>query len=254
MNFIISASTDIGQKQVNQDSLFVRRIQTGIGEIVFAVLCDGMGGIEKGEVASAELISAFTDWMYTDLPHLLYRTPEDGAVREQWSDVIGEQNRRMREYCLRESCSMGTTVTGLLLTPQRYYIMNIGDSRTYELLGGIRQITEDHTVIAQEVSRGNLTPEQAESAPNRNVLTRCVGIADSAVPDMFYGDTQRYAVYLLCSDGFRHKVTENEMIGQFSLGGITSEADLKRREEYLIGLNKHRGETDNISVITVAVY
>jgi len=254
MNFIISASTDIGRKPMNQDSLFVRRINTSIGEIVFAMVCDGMGGFEKGEIASATLVTAFTDWMYEKLPEILHQTPEDSVIREQWSAVVNEQNDKLREYSHREGCLMGTTMTAMLLTGERYFIMNIGDSRAYEFRKGIRQITIDHTVLAQEVLLGNMTAEEAERAPNRNVLTRCVGVEEFVTPDMFFGDTVRNAVYMLCSDGFRHTITENELVEQFSRGGVSGEADLKRREEHLIELIKQRGETDNISVVTVAVH
>jgi serine/threonine protein phosphatase PrpC len=192
--------------------------------------------------------------MYVKLPGLLNQIPEDGVIREEWSAVISEQNERLREYSQREGYLVGTTATAMLLTRSRYYVMNIGDSRAYEFQGGLRQITIDHTLAAQDVLLGNITAGEAEQSPNRNVLTRCVGIEDYVQPDMFFGETTRNAVYMLCSDGFRHMITESEMIGHFSQAGIKSGADLKYREEYLIELVKHRGETDNISVVTVAAY
>lgn len=252
MDFVISASTDVGiRKAVNQDSLFVRKLYTANGKMVFAVLCDGMGGLKYGEIASAALIEAFTDWMYVSLPKLSQGQLEDHIIRKQWSDVINIQNSRIRDFGMQNSCSVGSTVTAMLLTEKRYYILNIGDSRAYEIADQVAQLTYDHTVVANEVRLGNLTLEQAESAPGQNILTKCVGVAESVYPDMFFGDTKRNAVYMLCSDGFRHKISAEEIRGYLLSERYQDNSAIKNQEEYLIELNKQRGETDNISVITI---
>lgn len=252
MDFVISASTDVGIKRaVNQDSLFVRKLHTSIGKMVFAVLCDGMGGLKYGEVASVALIKAFTDWMYTSLPELSQRPLEDYIIREQWSAVISAQNSKIRDFGLQNHCSVGSTVTALLLTESRYFLLNIGDSRAYEITDNVVQLTFDHTVVANEVRLGNLTPEQAEQAPGQNILTKCVGVAEFVYPDMFFGDTKRNAVYMLCSDGFRHKISAGEIRKHLLTEGHQSVSAIKQQEEYLIELDKQRGETDNISVITI---
>lgn len=252
MEFLISASTDVGIKRtVNQDSLFVRKLHTAIGKMVFAVLCDGMGGLKYGEFASTALIEAFSDWMYTSLPTLSQRQLEDHIIREQWSVVINAQNNRIRNFGIQNNCSVGSTVTALLLTEIRYFILNIGDSRAYEIADQVVQLTHDHTVVANEVRLGNLTLEQAELAPGQNILTKCVGVETSVYPDMFFGDTKRNAVYMLCSDGFRHKISAEEMRGYLLPESYQSASAMKNQEEYLIELNKRRGEKDNISVITI---
>lgn len=253
MEFIISASTDIGtRKNVNQDSLFVRKLATKTGKMAFAVLCDGMGGLERGEVASASLITAFTDWMYTYLPVLSRKSLEDQVIKRQWQDIIVSQNEKIREYGERNHCSVGSTVTAMLLTEERYYLLNIGDSRAYEINETVRRLTEDHTVVANEVKLGNLTEEQAEESPMRHILTKCVGVKKTVYPDMFFGDTKRNSVYMLCSDGFRHNVTPQEMQAQLYQNVMVNGFGLKQQEVYLIDCNKQRGETDNISVITIA--
>ena len=105
MEFYISASTDIGtRRKVNQDSLSVRRLETCTGKMVLAVLCDGMGGLNFGELASGAIVSAFTDWMYRELS-LLSRYPlEDHTIRKQWSDLIAAENSRIRAYGDRYHC------------------------------------------------------------------------------------------------------------------------------------------------------
>lgn len=252
MEFYISATTDIGTKRkINQDSLSVRKLETRTGNMVLAVLCDGMGGLKFGELASASVVSAFTDWMYRDLSMLSQYPLEDHTIRKQWSDLIGVQNCRIRAYGERYHCMTGSTVTALLLTESRYYLLNIGDSRAYEIAEQVTQLTEDHTVVANEVRLGNLTKEQADHSSIQNVLTRCVGVKETAYPDLFFGTVRKGAVYMLCSDGFRHRLTEAEMQGHFLYAVKGGPSEMKRQEEYLIELNKQRGETDNISVITI---
>lgn len=250
----MSAVTDVGiKKQVNQDSLAVRRLLAPIGEVVFAILCDGMGGLEHGEIASCSITSAFCDWAEGVLPQMVCEPVEDSVLREQWTALIQEQNEKIRAYGTENECTLGSTVTALLLTPQRYYVLNIGDSRTYEIGVQVKQLTEDHTVVEEEVRRGNLTPEQAALAPMKNVLTRCVGVTESVYPDLFFGETVRDTTYMLCSDGFRHRVMPEEM--QAWLLPHTQEEieGLEQRAQALVELNKQRGETDNISVIAIYV-
>ncbi len=251
MEFYISATTDIGiRRKINQDSLSVRRLETRTGQMVLAVLCDGMGGLNFGELASASIVSAFTEWMYRDLSALSCYPLEDHTIRRQWSGLIAAENRRIRACGEGYHCLTGSTVTALLLTEHRYYLLNIGDSRAYEITGQVRQLTEDHTVVANEVRLGNLTKEQADHSSIQNVLTRCVGVQEEVYPDLFFGEVQRDAVYMLCSDGFRHRITEDEM-QKYLRRPAEGSLQMKRQEEYLIELNKQRGETDNISVITI---
>lgn len=255
MNFSISATTDIGTKRkVNQDSLFVRKLTTRIGKMVFAVLCDGMGGYQYGEVASALLIGSFTDWMYRELPVLTQRPLEDQIIRKEWGNIIIRQNEKIRSYGDSNNCTVGSTVTALLLTQSRYFLLNIGDTRAYEISKEVVQLTVDHTMIEKEIQLGNMTKEQAESSPVRNVLTRCVGVEKSVYPDMFFGEVQKNAVYMLCSDGFRHHITIDEIREHLWLKRKKDTAGMKHQEEYLIELNKQRGESDNISVITIGTY
>lgn len=255
MDFYISASTDTGiRKKINQDSLFVRKLNTQAGKMVFAVLCDGMGGLKRGEVASASIISAFTNWMYDRLP-LLTVDPTakyDDVIKEQWGRIAELQNDRIRLYGIENHCSIGSTLTAMLLTEKKYFLLNIGDTRAYEITDTVVQLTEDHTVAAEEIRLGNINEEQAERSPIQGVLTRCIGVHNNVQADMFFGEVRKGAVYMLCSDGFRHKITADEMREHLCLETKSDPTIIKSREEYLIELNKERGEKDNISVITIA--
>lgn len=255
MNFIISANTDVGiVKSTNQDSLTSMVINTSQGRMAFAVLCDGMGGLEKGEVASASVINAFRSWAMNDLPLLCSKPLEADTIRSQWESIIWNQNRTIKTYGARQGVRLGTTVVVMLLTQDRYYIMNVGDSRAYELTTGIRQITEDQTFVAREVALGRMTPEQALVDNRRNVLLQCVGASDVVYPDMFTGDVQVNAVYMLCSDGFRHEITDEEVFSMLQPGVLFDENTMQQNTISLIELNKQRQERDNISVALVRTF
>ena len=255
MNFIVSARTDVGlTKTTNQDSLSMRVVNTPQGRMVFAVLCDGMGGLEKGEVASASLIRAFDNWFRNDLSVLCNAPLEDSVIGKQWNDLITEQNDTIKSYGARQGVRLGTTVVAMLLTQDRYYILNVGDSRAYEISDSVKQITNDQTFVAREVALGNMTEEQARVDDRRNVLLQCVGASDQVYPDMFFGETHGNAVYMLCSDGFRHEISSVEIFEKFNPGVLLDENVMNTHSEELIELNKARGERDNISVALVRTF
>lgn len=255
MNFLISGTTDIGTtKATNQDSLSVKLINTSQGRMVFAILCDGMGGLEKGEVASATVIRAFDAWVRNELPLLCNGPIQDHVLRMQWEKIITDLNQKIKIYGARQGVRLGTTAVIMLLTQTRYYILNVGDSRAYEISASLRQITTDQTFVAREVALGNMTEEQARLDERRNVLLQCVGASDEVYPEMFFGDVKENAVYMLCSDGFRHEVSSDEIFEKFRPEALLDETMMQTNATNLIELNKIRKERDNISVALVRTF
>lgn len=255
MDYIISASTDIGlKKKTNQDSLTVKKINTLQGKMVFALLCDGMGGLAKGEVASSEIVEVFNDWVENNLPHICESQITEQIIKMHWEGIVKNQNERIRNYGTKCGINLGTTVVALLITEQKYFLMNIGDSRAYEISDNIVQLTKDQTLIQQEIDLGNLTHEQAKQDPRRSVLLQCVGASEEVTPDFICGDTIEGVVYMLCSDGFRHEITSEEIRNALQPDNMISEEMMKRNMDYLIELNKERMEQDNISVITIRTF
>lgn len=257
MNFIISVATDIGTtKATNQDSFNARVMTTPLGRMAFAVVCDGMGGLDKGEVASASVVNAFCKWAEQRLPDLCESGLTDSAIRADWVGIATEYNEKIKLYGKRcgLASGLGTTVTAMLLTEQRYYIINVGDTRAYEIGDHVALLTKDQTVVAREVELGNLTQVEAETDPRRSVLLQCVGASDEVYPDMFFGDTALNATYMLCSDGFRHEITEGEIYAYLNPTVMTDADGMQRNMEALIELNKQRRERDNISVVTIRTF
>lgn len=255
MNFIISGSSDIGlTKTTNQDSLSIKVFNTKQGRMVFVVLCDGMGGLAKGEVASASVIQAFDNWSRTELPQLSESSIDDVTIRSQWENIVTQQNEKIKAYGAGLGIKLGTTLTAMLLTQKRYYILNVGDSRAYEINNEIKQITNDQTFVAREVALGNMTEEQARVDERRSVLLQCVGASEEVYPDMFFGDVLTNAVYMLCSDGFRHEVSSEEIFNEFQPNNLLNQESMDTASIRLIELNKQRQERDNITVALVRTY
>lgn len=255
MNFIVSATTDIGlTKSTNQDSYSVKVFTTPRGKMVFAILCDGMGGLSKGEVASASVVNAYNKWAETRLPELSREDLQDSDIRADWVRIAVEYNEKIKTYGAQCGASMGTTVTAMLITESRYYIINVGDTRAYEISDSIEVLTKDQTVVAREVELGNLTAEEAERDARRSVLLQCIGASDDVVPDMFFGETKLNATYMLCSDGFRHEISAAEIFEYLKPSMMLDAEGMKRNMDVLIEINKQRQERDNISVITVRTF
>lgn len=253
MEVLTAAYTDIGiKKATNQDSLCVKIAETSFGKVVLAVICDGMGGLSKGEVASATVINRFSDWFEQELPALLAKD-DLNDIEYQWNRMIQEQNQRIAEYGRKVKIQLGTTWTALLLIESKHLLIgHVGDSRVYRMdESRLEVLTEDQTVVGREVRRGILTPEQAKSDPRRNVLLQCIGASKLVTPQFIHGIPTGGEVYMLCSDGFRHMITEDEIYCAFSPNLLVSEGIMLQKAKELVNLNKQRQETDNITVVLV---
>lgn len=255
MDYIVSASTDIGiVKKTNQDSVAVKGITVEGKKCVLGILCDGVGGLQKGEIASATMVKAFSKWMTERMPYLLAKGITDDEIKNEWASLIGKYNDKIKAYGLEHKASMGTTLAAVLLLEDKYYIVNIGDSRVYEIKTEARVLTRDQTIVERELEQGKLTLEQAKKDPRRNILLQCIGVSDKVYPEFFSGEIKKNAVYMLCSDGFRHEVSPEEIYEHFKPENMTTVEQMKKNELALIELNKQRQERDNISVVTIRIY
>lgn len=244
--------TDIGTtKKTNQDAMLIKKANTLYGEVLLTIICDGMGGLEKGEVASAEVILTFSQWFEQRLPGLLAGGLTDEVMNREWSQLVISENEKIKQYGRRCKVSLGTTITAMLFANGRYYIIHVGDSRAYWIGNSIVQITEDQTVVAREIARGMLTPEQAKVDPRRNVLLQCIGASESVAPAFLAGNIEQGANYLLCCDGFRHEITPEEIYGTLNPLVAPEENSMKAGLVRLVEENKVRQERDNISAILI---
>lgn len=254
MEFEFALKTDVGiKKENNQDSCCIREAVTDEGTVFMAIICDGMGGLAKGEVASATLIKVFSDWFETELPLILATDSPLAEVEYRWDRIIKEQNQNIAAYGKSLRIQLGSTITAILILENGQYIVgHVGDSRAYRITNtNIEVLTEDQTVVAKEVKQGRLTPEQAELDPRRNVLLQCVGASRIVNPEFYYGDVQSNECYMLCSDGFRHVITKEEILKAFAPENNKTEAEMSEHISELIELNKFRHENDNITALLI---
>ena len=255
MIYKIAAHSDVGiVKKTNQDSVLVKIAQTNHDKVCLCVVCDGMGGLADGELASATVIREFDQWFINKLPGLL-ETPEFpmDELRVQWDDLVMRQNKKLAKYASGIGTRMGTTVVAFLVVDDKYYIMNIGDSRAYMVSDAIYQLTKDQTYVQYEMDLGHLTWEQAQTHPQRNVLLQCVGASEIIIPEFSHGEYKTGEVYMVCSDGFRHVIAKEEFEKLMEPKKMDTEKALKDVAVYCTELNKSRQEKDNISVILLKV-
>ena len=189
---------------------------------VWAVVCDGMGGANGGNIAS--------------------------ATAELMAEIVVDANMRIFELASRDAelAGMGTTCEFVFVKDTTVHVVHVGDSRTYAIRGGkIKQLTEDHSVVQEMVRRGELTYEEAQHHPNKNFITRALGIKSSVRLDyieanFIYGD-----VLLICSDGLSNHVTTGDMV---KICHENRGDDLINK---LVDCAKEGGGTDNITAMVI---
>lgn len=252
MRFTAIADTDVGiSKDTNQDSVLIKHAETDEGEVLMAIVCDGMGGLAKGELASATVIRAFAKWFDEELPYEI-ENPDMQVIGGKWSLMLKDLNVKIQEYGNKCNADLGTTFSGILFIGNQYLIAHVGDTRVYHIGDTVNQLTTDQTFIAREISRGTLTAEQAKTDKRRNMLLQCIGASKVVEPQIINGITQK-GTYMLCSDGFRHEITEDEIYDKFQSAGLKNKKEMHSNAKYLMEQVKLRKEKDNISVILIKV-
>ena len=251
MRFIATADTDIGiSKDTNQDSVLIKHAKADGKEVLLAVVCDGMGGLSKGELASATVIRAFAQWFDEELPYELENVDLQ-VIGAKWSLLLKELNAQILEYSKENSIEgVGTTFSGILFIDDQYVIGHVGDTRIYHIGASLTQLTTDQTFVAREISRGTMTLEQAKTDKRRNLLLQCIGASKVVEPQIICGKTEKGA-YMLCSDGFRHEITEAEIYESLNPINLMNKDAMHNNAKYLIEQNKSREEKDNISVLLI---
>jgi PPM family protein phosphatase len=225
-----SSDSDPGLKRTtNQDRVF--------GEAPLFVVADGMGGHKGGEVAAALAIEAFRE-----LAGLSSESDPSDALRS----LVAEANRRIFTRGNEEPDyhGMGTTVIAALVHDDCVTTAHVGDSRAYRLRDGrLEQLTDDHSLVAELVRLGAVTPEEAEHHPQRSVVSRALGTKEEVEPDLKTHTAEDGDIYILCSDGLSKMLTESELQDIIAAGST-----LDATAEKLIAAANERGGDDNITV------
>lgn len=238
----IFSKSDIGLVRTqNQDDC---RFGVISPSCAWAVVCDGMGGANGGNIASAsavEYISREIEKMYSD-------ELSKAELSTLMTEIVSQANKAIFDMAQNdvELTGMGTTCEFVLVKDTTVHVVHIGDSRTYAIRGGkIKQLTEDHSVVQEMVRRGEITAEQAQNHPNKNFITRALGIKptvhlDYIETNFIYGD-----LLLVCTDGFSNCVTTGDMVK------ICHENRGESLTDTLVEKAKEGGGTDNITVAVI---
>jgi len=237
-----AARTDVGMiRSGNEDNFAVN----ASGDRGLFIVADGMGGHAAGEVASEMAVQT----VERELQGV--RDLDDNSTADKLRAALKTANRNIHDRTITEvdKQGMGTTASVLMLSPTRYLIGQVGDSRVYLLRdGALTQLTKDHSYVQEQVDAGFLTPEQARYHPYSNVITRCVGASPEVEPDVYSGEVRVGDLYLVASDGLTGMVDDRRL--QMLL---MSRAEPDRKVHSLIAEANGRGGLDNITAIVVQV-
>lgn len=247
--FLTYSATDIGTvREKNQDCIGIIVNTHPMLNAALGVICDGVGGLKEGEYASFTTYNRFIDWFQYELPQLAEEEEFESILQKRWTKIVENHNQYLYQYAVSKEMKLGTTLTALLLFRGRYYTMQVGDSRAYEITQNLTQLTEDQSLVALEVRQGRLTKEQAKHEPRQNILLQSIGYSKHITPEFTSGNMIPDASYLICSDGFYHFIEEEEMINNYFVPSLENVMTMKERTDSLIECVKARGEKDNISV------
>jgi PPM family protein phosphatase len=222
--------SDTGRKRRHNEDSFVCEPP------LFAV-ADGMGGAQAGELASTLAAAALRD-----------EPGNAGGGEERVDELIQEANRRVYQRQSEDAAAsgMGTTMTVALLEDSHVAIGHVGDSRAYLIRGrSLEQLTEDHSLVAELVRSGRLSPEEAEDHPQRSVITRALGTDPDVDVDTFSVETKPGDVFLLCSDGLTSMVDDERILSEVE----RHRQDLRSAAKALVRAANKGGGEDNITVV-----
>lgn len=241
--------SDVGQKRnLNEDNFSACIIDGG----VIALVCDGMGGANAGEVASRVACKIFTGNLVPKIQSIR-NTTEDKVERNlkieraiyDASDITNSEIWQMSK-ANEALLGMGTTLSGCVIIDGLIWTFNAGDSRVYGVSKDkIEQLTVDHSFVQTLLDEGKITAEEAQNHPNRNVILRALGVKKDIDCDVnLSASTHDY--YLICSDGMSNYFDENKFVKI-----ITSSGSLSEKAESLVRFANNQGGSDNITVVLI---
>ena len=237
----IFSKTDRGRVRTdNQDAYFAGKITD---DAVFAVVCDGMGGANAGNVASELAVRHISEYVIRS-----YRDGMDMTDTEKTlKNAIVSANISLYDMAVNnaELAGMGSTAVAAFVKDGTAVIAHVGDSRIYLVNGEIKQLTRDHSVVQSLIESGKITPEDAKVHPRKNVITRALGAEENVAVDSDCLNLSNGDTLLLCSDGLTNFLDDKDILKVFQNNDISAVA------ERLVEEANENGGGDNITVVTV---
>lgn len=230
-------------RKENQDAFVLEKLK---GDSLLAVVCDGMGGAKAGNVASRLALDVFRGEILRGFKPSM----NDAKIVTLLQSALELANRAVYEQaCSDEDCTgMGTTLVAAIISGERLYVLNVGDSRAYHVGdNGIRCITTDHSFVQLMVQRGEITLEEAKNHPKKNLITRAIGTEQTVLGDVFTEKIAEGECLVLCTDGLSNSMADQEILFEVAHGN--QKEDCCQR---LLKIAENRGAPDNVTVVLVA--
>lgn len=239
----IVAKTDIGLTRTsNQDSYAAGELP---GSVAWAVVCDGMGGTNGGNLASSTAVKIISERISSS-----YRQGMSfSSIKNMFMSAIIAANVSVYDMSKKnpELFGMGTTVVVAIVANERVYVAHAGDSRAYILTSGkLHQLTKDHSFVQEMVDSGKLTIDEAREDPRKNLITRALGVSEDLQIDFCEEDISENDVLLICTDGLTNYVKPDEIYE------LTEDGKFYEFAERLVNRANNNGGGDNITVVTVS--
>jgi protein phosphatase len=242
---VLCTKTDVGKKRIiNEDSVASLLLSTQSykkeSNYGILVVADGMGGHDKGGVASDLATKKFIE----EVAEALFHVSDDSHIdfKKLLTNAVNSANKEVWEISKNSTNGIGTTLVAAVIVDKYVYIVNVGDSRAYLIkpLKSIRQITKDHSVVQEMLDAKIITEEQAKNHPRRNIITKALGLSEQIIPDIFEQELNDETL-MLCTDGLYGMVGEKEIV-------MSVNTDLFNSADTLISLANKHGGIDNISL------
>lgn len=241
---IIYGASDIGRvRSSNQDSFITGKMSDSVS---FAVVCDGMGGANGGNIASeiaTNVISEHIKSAYRD-------NMSSNSIRYLLMSAVIAANAEIYDRAQEDETllGMGTTVVAVVVVDNSAHIVHVGDSRAYIVSpNNIEQITHDHSVVQSMLDNGEITEQEARKHPNRNVITRALGVRDKVDVDYDEISLSDDDILLICTDGLTNFVEDKK------IAKIIKKNKISEYPNVLIDTANNNGGGDNITVVTLSV-
>lgn len=238
LHYTAAAVTDRGRKRPSNEDAFGLSVEIGA-----YIVCDGMGGAAAGEIASSLAVEEFMRVLSERSRDEV--TPPPALVEE----AVNAANEAIYSRALRNPrlSGMGTTLVGLLARESRVWVLNIGDSRCYRLRNRkLEQLTDDHSLVEEQVRLGRMTQIEATHSPLRNVITRALGTQTSVTPDIIELEAEPGDLYMLCSDGLTRELDDKLIESLLSL-----DLPIENLCARMVHSAKKAGGHDNITCLLV---
>ncbi len=236
------SKVDIGRVRAsNQDAADVFMIAD---DVAFAVVCDGMGGASGGDIASSTAISDISDYVKRSY----YPGMDNEKITQLLRNAISSANYNIYKISQENSelNGMGTTVVAAIVTNDHAVICHVGDSRAYLISDDIIQITTDHSVVQSLIESGKITANEAKNFPEKNVITRALGVEPNVFADASVVPMKPDDKLLLCTDGLTNFIETSDILEIFNRNHTSFVAEL------LVNAANSGGGGDNISVVIVS--